>query len=243
MSVISLYPHHGPAGPDAYDDLRLRELTPPGRPYVAVNMVTTADGVARLGADTAQLGNATDLALFLALRNQVDCVMAGTATIAAERYKGPSAGAESMRRRADLGLRPRPLFATITRSGRVDTTIPLFEDAGAEVVVCSTAGNLDFSGCRAQVAVEPVIEPAQALTMLRDKYNVHTLLLEGGPSLNGPFFEHDLVDDLFLTVAPLLAGDGDPMPIVRAALTTPQRLHLHSALLDDDHLYLRYRVD
>ncbi len=247
--MISLFPHHGPAGPDAYDDLRLQELAPATRPHVAVNMVMTVDGQARVGNTTEKLGNATDLALLLALRNQVDCVIAGTATIAAERYKGPSGGDASMQKRRFANLRPRPLFATITRSGAVDTSIPLFADEGLEAIVFSEAEGLDFSGCAAHVAVRPVVEPADVLHTLYAEYAVRTVLLEGGPTLNGPFFAADLVDDLFLTVAPLLAGDSDPLPIVKAQLARPEALHLpialhlKSALLDEDHLFLRYRVD
>ena len=241
--MISLFPQHGPADAGAYDDLRLRELVPPTRPYVAVNMVMSVDGQARLGADSSQLGNETDLALLLALRNQVDCVVAGTATIAAERYKGPSAGEQSIRRREAAGLRPRPLFATITRSGKVDTSIPLFADAGTEAIVFSAAADLDFSSCAAHVAVEPVVDAAAVLRTLQHSYGVHTVLLEGGPRLAGAFFAADLVDELFLMVAPLLAGGVDPFTIVGAELPRQGQLHLHSALLDEDHLFLRYRVD
>lgn len=235
-------PQLGPAGPDAYDDLGLRELSTEQRPYVAVNMVATVDGQARLGANTDALGGETDKQLFLALRRQVDCVIAGSGTIAAEHYKGPAGGEQSQRERAERGLRPRPLFATITRSGRLDTSIPLFADAGLEVLVFSTAEALDFSACAAQVTVVPEIEPAAVLHTLRTEYGTHAVLLEGGPTLNGPFFAAGLVDDLFLTVAPLLAGGGEHFPILQAPLAQPARLHLRSALLDDDHLFLRYRV-
>lgn len=206
-------------------------------------MVMTVDGKAQLDGDTAKLGGETDRALFLALRNQVDCVIAGPRTISVESYAGPSAGAASMARREEAGLRPRPLFATVSRSGRLDTSVPLFADAGAEAIVFSEAGGLDFSDCEANVAVEPATDPVELLGILRNRYNVHTVLLEGGPTLNGPFFAADVVDDLFLTVEPLITADDAALPIVRGPLPGAARMHLRSALLDDDHLFLRYRID
>ena len=73
---------------------------------------------------------------------------------------------------------------------------------------------------------------------------MRSVLLEGGPHLNTSFFDGELVDELFLTVAPVLIGNGDPFPIIAgAARRQPQKLHLISALAGDEHLFLRYRVD
>jgi riboflavin biosynthesis pyrimidine reductase len=69
------------------------------------------------------------------------------------------------------------------------------------------------------------------------------VLLEGGPHLNESFFGAELVDELFLTIAPVLTGSSVPFPIVAGTLPAAQKLHLISALLDDEHLFLRYRVD
>jgi riboflavin biosynthesis pyrimidine reductase len=72
---------------------------------------------------------------------------------------------------------------------------------------------------------------------------VRSVLLEGGPHLNTPFFSDELVDELFLTLAPVLTGNADPFPIIAGPLARKQKLHLMSALGGDEHLYLRYRVD
>lgn len=239
--MISLFPETGASGRDAYDALVLQSRRGDSSPYVGVNMVSTVDGQARLGINTDTLGDANDRALFLALRGRVDCVIAGSSTISAEQYKGPVPTPELQHRRVDAGLRPRPIFATITRSGKIDKSIPLFADSEIEVVVFSEA-DVSFDDCAATVHVERVTDARAVLLVLASKYAVGSVLLEGGPTLNGAFFADDLVDELFLTVAPVLAGGPERFPILQGTLPAAAELALVSALLGDDHLYLRYRV-
>ena len=227
---------------DAYADLRLGERAPADRPYLLVNMVVTADGQGRIGDNTAELGNQADFELFIALREQVDCVMAGPRTIDLERYKGPAAKAETRAAREERGLRARPLFATISRSGRLPVSAPVFQDPDIEIAVFSEA-DLVLGDVKAQVTQVPTHEPHAVMRELRERFGVRTVLLEGGPHVNLPFFAAELVDELFLTVAPLLTGSGDPFPIIAGLLPERQQLHVVGALLDEDHLFLRYRVD
>lgn len=240
--MLKLFPDYGEiAAADAYDDLALGDLAPEERPYVVVNMIATADGQARVGGDTAALGNAADQTLLVKLREQVDCVMAGTGTIAAERYKGPASKRETRELRRRRGLRPRPLFATVTRSGALPLDVPLFQDEGLEVVVFSEA-ELDLGPARAAVTRVEKSDPAAMLAELRRRFGVRGVLLEGGPRLNALFFGAGLVDELFLTVAPLLTGAGEPLSIIAGALPRNLPLALASVLLDENHLFLRYHV-
>lgn len=227
---------------DAYADLEFGALAPAGRPYVIVNMVATADGQGRIGADTAELGDDADAALFATLRERVDCVMAGVRTIAVEQYNAPARGEDVQRRRVAAGLEPRPIVTTLTRSGALSTSAPLFDDPGLRIVVF-TGEPLDLTGVAAQAESVPSDEPPEMLRVLRRDHGVRSLLLEGGPHVNTPFFAAGLVDELFLTVAPVLTGNDDPFPIIAGALPARRRLHLLGALGGDDHLFLRYRVD
>lgn len=245
--LTRLFPHRADAADrvsaaQAYGDLQLEAQNREGRPYVVVNMVTTADGQGRIGDDTSGLGNDADLDLFLQLREQVDCVMAGVRTVSIEKYKGPG-GKEATRHKRELrGLSPRPLFATATRSGKLPLDTPLFQDLGAEIVVF-TGAELDTDGARAKVTRVDTEDPHEMLSSLRHDFGIRSLLLEGGPHINTPFFANELVDELFLTVAPVLIGGGEPFPIIAGDLPRAQQLHLTSALLNEDHLFLRYRVD
>ena len=207
-----------------------------------VNMVATADGQGRIGKNTAELGGDADADLFATLRERVDCVMAGTGTIAAESYNAPATKPEVQQRRISAGLSARPLVSTITRSGELPIAAPLFSDGDLRVAVFSEQ-NLELDGVAAQVDRVATVALPEVLRALRQDYGVRSLLLEGGPHLNTPFFRGELVDELFLTVAPVLTGNNDPFPIIAGPLPRNQNLHLISAFAGDEHLFLRYRVD
>jgi riboflavin biosynthesis pyrimidine reductase len=227
---------------EAYSQLEFGSAAPESRPYVIVNMVSTADGQGRIGKDTAELGDEADAALFATLRERVDCVMAGPTTIGVESYNAPARQSEVQARRSDAGLSPRPIFATLTRSGELPLDAPLFADADLKVVVFSEA-SIDVSGVAAQVTVVQTASPAEMLHSLRRDFGVRSLLLEGGPHVNTAFFADELIDELFLSIAPVLTGNADPFPIIAGALPGPQKLHLIGALSGNEHLFLRYRVD
>lgn len=240
--MLQLFPDCGEiAANAAYDDFGFGDLAPGRRPYVVVNVIATADGQARVGADTSMLGNAADQTLLAKLREQVDCVMAGTATIAAEHYAGPASRSETREARRRRGLRPRPLLATVTRGGELPLDAPLFHDEGLEVVVFSEA-ELALGDACASITRVPRGEPAEMLAELRERFGVRSMVLEGGPHLNALFFGAGLVDELFLTVAPLLTGSEKPFPIIAGALPRDLQLALAGVLHDENHLFLRYRV-
>lgn len=226
----------------AYAELEFGAGAPERRPYTIVNMVMTADGQARIGENTAELGDAADAALFSTLRERVDCVMAGTGTIAAEHYNAPARGDDVRQRRLRAGLAARPLMATISRSGRFPLAAPLFSDS--EITVLAFGGSEQATApATADVRWRAETEATAVAHLLREEFGVRSLLLEGGPTLNGPFFAAELVDELFLTIAPTLVGGEAAFPIISGALPERQRLHLISALVGNEHLFLRYRVD
>lgn len=226
----------------AYSELEFSAAAPEQRPYTIVNMVASVDGQGRIDANTAELGDAADAALFATLRERVDCVMAGTGTIAAESYNAPARSEEVRARRQAAGLQPRPIMATVTRSGRIPLEAPLFSDPDITVVAFggSEAAAADAA---ADVRCPSPVEPQEVARLLRSEFGVRSLLLEGGPTLNGPFFAAELVDELFLTLAPTLVGGDDAFPIIAGTLPERQRLHLIGALAGNEHLFLRYRVD
>src|SRR5262249_16015299 len=140
---------------------------------------------------------------------------AGTATLRTERYGRIARDPDRRRRRADRGLPPEPLAAVITRSGDVPLDIPLFAEPEARVVIFHPR-ELDTSHCEAEVEVIR-LDPGQ-LTMttawrrLTSDFGVRTLLCEGGATVFGALLHEDLVDELFLTVSPRLAGGGSEAP-------------------------------
>ena len=218
-----LLPEPGEVDADAlFADVDFAALAPPDRPYVVVNMIASADGRAALGGRTARLGNDADRAVFHALRASVDAVMVGTGTLRAERYGRMVRDEHRREIRRARGLDPEPLALVCSRSGDFPTDIPLFTDPEARVVTY-TGGS-----------------PSEALRRAHDEHGVRSVLCEGGPTLNAAMLAEGVFDELFLTVAPLLAGGAEPLTILAAG--DPAPLELRWALEGDGALFLRYAV-
>jgi riboflavin-specific deaminase-like protein len=216
------------------------------RPYTLVNFVASADGHAAFRGRSRWLSDDADRELFHGLRERVDAVMAGTGTLRAERYGRMVRDPERRRRRAAGGLHPEPLSAIISRSGDVPTDIPLFSDPGARVVVFTSRG-LDTSGLAADVHVVRLDPGELTLTTmmrrLRSAYDVRSLLCEGGPTLFGALLQENLVDELFLSLAPKLSGGGaSPAITAGPELAELRTMSLLWALELHDALYLRYAL-
>jgi len=211
----------------ALDGLDLASLAPADRPYVVLNMVASVDGRDSVGGRSAPLSTRADRELFHGLRGQVDAVLAGTGTLRAERYGRLVRDPAGRRARAERGLRPDPLAVVLTRSGDLPPDLPLLhDDDGQEVAV--------FSGEEA--------EPRRALRALRERHGVRSLLCEGGARLNAGLLAAGVVDELFLTLSPLLArGAGGPI-VAPGEDAEPTPLSLVWVLEHDDALFLRYRV-
>jgi riboflavin biosynthesis pyrimidine reductase len=91
-------------------------------------------------------------------------------------------------------------------------------------------------------SVRVVADPIEALQGLRGE-GIRSLLCEGGPHLNSTLFAAAVVDELFLTIAPIIAGPGEALTIVEGlALPDAIAVELLTAHEADGHLFLRYRV-
>jgi riboflavin biosynthesis pyrimidine reductase len=223
MQLRRLHPEPGVvAAAHAVDGLGLAELAPPERPYVVLNMVASADGRAAVEGRSQPLTGPADRELFHALRDQVDAVLVGTRTLRQEPYRRLAKTPERRAARVARGLAPDPLMVVLTRSGDVPRDSAVFAEPAQEVCVLRE-------------------RPARAMARLRAERGVRSLLCEGGPTLNEAMVREGVVDELFLTIAPLLAGGEDPLPIVTGpAAMAP--LELVWALEGDGALFLRYRV-
>jgi len=206
-------------------------------------MVTTADGRATLGGRTEGISSELDRDLFHTLRTQVDAVMVGTATIGLERY-GPLARRPEVRRlRAAHGLAEVPLAVTASRSLELPIDAPLFQDPESRIVVL-TNSERDVPACPAEVILErlpgPDLDFTAGVARLRSSHGVRAMLHEGGPTLLAAMLAPGLVDELFLTVSPMLAGGGEPSVVEGTAFERPRTLGLVSALEHESFLFLRY---
>jgi riboflavin-specific deaminase-like protein len=226
--------------------LDLGAKAPPDRPYVIVNFVATADGRTAFRGRSGALSDLGDRAVFHGLRESVDAVFAGTITMRDESYGRLVRDPERRTRRAASGRAPDPLAVVMTRSGNVPGEIPLFADPDSRIVVF-TPTEPDLAGTRAQTEVIQ-LDPGQLtlttmLRRLRSDYDVRALLCEGGATVFGALLHEHLVDELFLTLAPKLAGGGDG-PGLTSGHELPELLGLRLVwvLEREQSLFLRFAL-
>jgi riboflavin-specific deaminase-like protein len=212
------------------------------RPLVAVNFAATVDGRATIAGVSGPIGSSTDTAMLAGLRTRFDAVMIGAGTMRAERYGRPVADEAKRQARERIGLPPDPLMVIV--SGRLDLPwdAPLFTEADAPVLIFTAS---EAEPPRTEAALEVVrhdgfVNVVEALRHLRRERGVRALLCEGGPGLHNQLEGGGLVDDLFLTIAPKLAG-GEAPRIVEGDLPAVAPLELRWLLEEESELFLRYR--
>ena len=222
-------------------EVRPRERAPESRPFVLANFVASLDGRAALAGRSKGLGGDADLEMLLELRALADAVLVGTGTLRAEGYGRLVRREERRAHRAAGGLEPDPPAVVISRGLDVPWDAGLFAAPEQPVLVYTGAG----------AAVPPVAAPVE-LVRLEDpsptavladlrRRGVRALLCEGGPHLFGSLLAGGLVDELFLTLVPLLTGERDANRLVEGGeLPELARARLRWALRSGDELFLRY---
>jgi riboflavin biosynthesis pyrimidine reductase len=202
-----------------------RTAAPADRPYVAGMMVSSVDGRAAVAGSSRPLGGPVDLQLLLALRAVADAVLVGPSTVRAEGY----------------GRLPCPAVL-ISRSFDLPWEAGLFAAAGQPVLVYTGHEAPDPPAVAAALEVVPIAELPEVLADLRAR-GFEFVLCEGGPSLNRALLAAGLLDELFLTLSPLITGDDtQPAIVMGGALPAPVPLALRSVATADGELYLRYSV-
>jgi riboflavin biosynthesis pyrimidine reductase len=203
----------------------------PGRPLVVGNFVTTLDGVVSLqapgheGGDPISGSDPRDRMVMGLLRALADVVIVGAGTVrAADRrhlwtagYICPSLAGIYGRLRAALGKTQPPLNVIVTARGDLDPDRRVFQSGEVPALIVTTA-----TGAQ-RVRERGLLPPVQVIVVeggdrLRARSVLDAvgrarpaeiILVEGGPHLIGDFFAERCLDELFLTLAPQIAGRGD----------------------------------
>ena len=229
-------------------------------PWLRANMVASADGAASLAGRSGGLSGAADRLVFSVLRSLADVILVGASTARVERYR-PVAGREIWAALRD-GRAPTPPIAVVTRELGLDPDGPLLAGAPPEArtIVLTTAAAPAARRAAAARHAEVIVAgpdrltPATIIGALAER-GYRRLLTEGGPSLLTQFNEAGLLDDLCLTISPVLEGgwagrihaapaaadQGGPAgPGAAAGPGTAARLRLAHVLEDDGSLLCRY---
>jgi riboflavin-specific deaminase-like protein len=224
-------------------EVRPRERAHAHRPFVYLNMVSTADGRAAIEGRSHDLGSEADTLLLTELRALADAVMIGTGTLRAEGYARLVSDPDRIARRAAHGLAATPVAVLLSRSLDLPWDAGLFAAAG-QPVLAYTGSDAEAPEVAAALEVVRLEDPspAAALADLRAR-GVRALLCEGGPTLNRALLAAGVVDELFLTLAPMLAGTADAPRIVEGDdLPEPLTMQLAWVLRHGEELFLRYRL-
>jgi riboflavin biosynthesis pyrimidine reductase len=256
-----------------YGPLRFRPR--PGRPTLVSNFVSTLDGVVSLNAPGHSGGgdisgfDEHDRMVMGLLRAVANVVVVGTGGLrvgpghiwTADYIYPPLAGAYR-RLRDSLGKSGPPLHVVVTASGEVDTRLPVFLSGEVPVLAVTTAAGaqrLRARGVPSAVRIQTVapqdsgqLSAKAILSVIRQEHPLRSgdiVLAEGGPHLVGAFFAGRRLDELFLTLAPQIAGrDGsvERPGLVAGQLFAPEH-PLWGALVEvkrgGSHLFLRYSFE
>jgi 5-amino-6-(5-phosphoribosylamino)uracil reductase len=228
---------------EAYTGLDLAARAPAGRPWMGSNFIATADGRATWSGKSGGLGGPADKEIFARLRCSVDAILAGSQTVRVERY---GRLVDDPQRRADRvrqGLEPDPTAVLITRTGDLPLEAPLFADPAQPIIAYGPLTMADPPG-EAPVTVVRMeeVDPRAIAADLRDR-GIRSVMCEGGPTLFSGLVRARVVDEMFLTISPSLAGGGGAPTITTGMpLEELQQLRIESIHEHDEFLFLRYRL-
>jgi len=240
-SFTCLYPEPGPA------DLATIYRPGTGRyrdRHVRVNMIASVDGGTALGGVSGSLGGPADRLLFMTLRSYADLILVGAGTVRAERYGPARLDEQDRQQRVARGQLPVPAIAVVTQRVNLDWASSFFSDAEVKPVIVTAAASSgkvpNDAPADVVLAGSDQVDIRAALDQLASR-GFRNVLVEGGPTINADLAARDAVDELCLTVAPVLVG-GSSSRIVKGADDNPVlRLQLASVVTAGGYLFLRYR--
>lgn len=214
--------------------------------WVTGHMVTGLDGTAAVAGRVGALSTATDQELFRRMRQIADVVLVGAETVRREGYGPVRLTDAAQEARVARGQAAIPPLAVVSGSLDLDWTTRAFADApgDARTLVVTAAAADPARVAEAErvatvvVAGEQRVDPVLALEALAGLGH-RVVLCEGGPRWLGEVAAADRLDELCLSVTPVIGGD--PLPIcVNPPGAGLRRFALRGVLEDDGTLFLRY---
>jgi riboflavin-specific deaminase-like protein len=214
-------------------------------PHLRANFVSSLDGAVEIDGQSKALSSDSDSRVFSVIRRLADVVLVGAGTIRDEGYNPLKLSAKAREWRTAAGLAENPTLAIVSSRLELSPVNPVFKSAVRPIVVTHANSPDDRREALAEVAEVLVLgEVLVDLQAVVDEFatrGMTQILSEGGPHLLGALTAADLVDELCLALAPLMAGPGASRIIAGAPSTLTRRMRLGSTLsAGDDYLFFRY---
>jgi riboflavin biosynthesis pyrimidine reductase len=221
------------------------------RCWVRANMIASLDGGATDDGKSGGLAGPGDKALFTRMREEADVILVGASTVRIENYSGAQMSVAQRQERQRRGQAELPPIAVITHSADFEHDAKIFtrtevpplimtcrdavEDARGRFA--SVADVINASGAHSdRVDIAVVVATFAERGLLR-------VLSEGGPGIISLLIEHDFLDELCVTIAPVLVG-GQARRIATGSGEAHTRMRRSHLLSDDEgYLYTRYVKD
>jgi len=188
------------------------------------------------------------------LRACADAVLIGAGTLRATpghrwtpEHVFPDLAASFARLRKKLGRTPEPRLVLLTTTGDIDLSHPAIVGGATVLTTHEVAKSLQArlpDSCDVIESGQAEVDVKGAMEELRSR-KLNVVLTEGGPHVMGELIEHDLLDEAFLTISPVVAGRKAEarLGMVAGAQFLPASggwVELMSARRHGDYLFLRY---
>ena len=216
--------------------------------WVRGNMIASLDGGATDDGKAGGLAGPGDRAVFGLMRHVADVILVGAATVRIENYSGAQLSVAQRQARQRRGQAEVPPIAVVTQSAQLDHDAKLFTRTEVPPLILTCTQTVDEARGRLGAVAEvidasgPRPDSVDAATVLKilAELKLFRVLTEGGPQFLSLLIEDNLLDELCLTVAPILVGG-----VARRIATGPGQVHTRmrrAHLLTDDegYLYTRY---
>tara|TARA_B100000029_G_scaffold107837_1_gene99042 strand:+ start:3954 stop:4634 length:681 start_codon:yes stop_codon:yes gene_type:complete len=217
---------------------------------VTVNMAMTLDGkISSYDGSNLSFGSKEDRKEMDRLRAESDIIIWGAETLRIANCPAKVRLQEFIDYRLEQGNSPHPASGVITRTGNIPKTCNWFESELIQFVFTSKKGEekaKEFCEGRAEVivSVSEEVSPFSVLEFLR-KRGFRKILLEGGGSIHWSFIKENLVDSLYITVTPFLAGGSkSPTILDGEGFLGPDFVNLKLEKFEKkgNELFLKYKI-
>ena len=216
--------------------------------WVRGNMIASLDGGATDEGKAGGLAGPGDRAVFSLMRDTADGIRVGAAPVRIENYSGAQLPVAARQARQRRGQAEVPPIAVVTRSGDLDPSALLFTRTEVTPLILTSTRTVEDTRSRLGAVAEVIdasgtdpnsADPAVVLKVLAER-GLFRVLTEGGPLFLGSLIENGLMDELCLTVAPILVGGASKRIVTGLGHVHTKMRRAHLLADDDGYLYTRY---